>query len=147
MLLALLEMARLLPSEAPDDQILGLVEEWIDRLAEERYDDALRLVAARSHWTPDLLRKVVEGYGLAEPHPSGAAFKVTSPRTARKSSTSPLSQNRRVQRWITPNPANAIGIVEYDLPLNGSWSDLTALFDLKLVGSELALELDDVHVL
>jgi len=38
-------------------------------------------------------------------------------------------------------------MVEYDLPIDGAWSDLTALFDIKLDGDTLIVELDDVHVL
>jgi hypothetical protein len=37
--------------------------------------------------------------------------------------------------------------VEYDLPLNGEWSDLTAIFHLMRVESGWAYSLWDLHVL
>jgi hypothetical protein len=39
------------------------------------------------------------------------------------------------------------GHVNFDLPLEGQWSDLTALFDLTRRPDGVRLILDDVHVL
>ena len=55
---------------ASDVEILALVEDWAQLLAEERYDEALELIPAGGHWTSDSLRAVISGYGLPEPHPS-----------------------------------------------------------------------------
>ena len=41
----------------------------------------------------------------------------------------------------------AIGSAEYNLPLNGEWSDLTAIFELVMVDGALGLWLYDIHVL
>lgn len=37
--------------------------------------------------------------------------------------------------------------LDYDIPLNGAWSDLTAQFEFKMRGAEYALVLHDIHVL
>lgn len=37
--------------------------------------------------------------------------------------------------------------VEYDLPLNGAYSDLTAQFEFLLSGSDYVATLHDLHVL
>lgn len=37
--------------------------------------------------------------------------------------------------------------VDYDLPLNGEWSDLTAIFSFKSKDGGFAFYLDDIHVL
>ena len=39
------------------------------------------------------------------------------------------------------------GHVWFDLPLNGNWSDLTALLNFRTVDEALVLELDDIHVM
>jgi hypothetical protein len=41
----------------------------------------------------------------------------------------------------------SVGHAHYDLPLNGTWSDVTASFDIIETEEGLALALDDVHVL
>ena len=141
------ERVHSLPRDASDANILALVDDWVELLAEERYGEALELVAARSYWTVDLLRAVIQGYGIPEPHPSGRSFRVTSPRTATTGANSPSAPARTVNRWEEPNDVNCIGAVQYDLPIDGHWSDLTALFEIVQDGDWLALELDDVHVL
>jgi hypothetical protein len=128
--------------DASDDELLATVDEWVELLVQERYDDALANMRAREHWTSDLLRQVISGYGFSEPHPSGSRFRVTSPKEA-----SGRQHYRRVDRWTEANAIGAIGVILYDLPLNGKWSDVTALFDILASSGPLVLELDDIHVL
>jgi hypothetical protein len=40
----------------------------------------------------------------------------------------------------------SVGEVWFDLPLDGSWSDLTATFDLQERGGALVLVLQEIHV-
>lgn len=47
---------------------------------------------------------------------------------------------------LEPDP-NLLARVDYDLPLNGEWSDLTAQFLVYRVDDSLALVLQDLHVL
>lgn len=53
-----------------------------------------------------------------------------------------------VTRWPQPRArVEVMGMVEYDLPINGVWSDLTAIFWLRRMPDGLALELYDIHIL
>jgi hypothetical protein len=128
---------RRLDRHASDAEILSVIREWAALLAAADYAAALELVAARSHWTPDLLRRVVSNYGSLEPRADGAIFRVT-----------PLSQAsggpapRHTVEW-----AGDRGWAQFDLPLNGEWSDLTATFDLERGEDRMVVVLDDVHVL
>lgn len=37
--------------------------------------------------------------------------------------------------------------VDYDIPLDGEWGDLTAQFSIKKVGDAYSIMLEDIHVL
>ena len=128
--------------DADDESILGYIDHWCDLLAKQRYAAALAAVhggAEPNHWNPELLEKVINGYGLPEPHPCGEVFVVTERTTAKGK-----QHHREIQREDFGDPH--IGDLWYDLPLNGEWSDLTAAFDLKRDGSQLGIVLDQVHV-
>ena len=117
------------------------MEDWVDDLEREDYGAAFSRTGHDSYyrWTPDLMRAVVAGYGLPEPHPSGVVFRVTSRVTA-----AGKPHHREVDRHNVP--PTAIAEVWYDLPLNGEWSDLTATFrvEARADGEELLLE--EIHV-
>lgn len=44
-------------------------------------------------------------------------------------------------------PEGSRGRVYFDLPLNGEWSDLTAIFRLEHDKENLLLVLEEIHVL
>ena len=137
-------MARSLAQDASDQQILGLVEEWVELLAKERYQDAFDLVPALPPWTPARLKAAVEGGSLAGSPATAEVLRVTSPLSA------PGASHRLVRRWGDPKLLKSVGQVEYDLPLEGQWPEneaarnsnlrLAALFDLKLLGQEIAAQ-------
>src|SRR3954454_6358000 len=106
-----------------DDEILQFIEAWIDDLTRGNYEAAYRRTEHDPYyqWTPDLMRSVVQGYGLPEPHPNGIVFVVTSRASA-------LGGPPR--RIVDRNAVTPVALAEiwYDLPLNGEWSDLTATF-------------------
>ena len=129
---------RKLPRGAGDDDILAFIRSWAESLADERCQDALGMVDARSHWTPELLRTTIENYGFIEPLSDGQVFRVTPADRA----TGPLRPRHEVT-WFD----EVRGLVHFDLPLNGEWSDVTALFDLERTHRGIRLVLDDVHVL
>lgn len=119
-----------------------VIETWIDHLAAQDYAAAF---AATDHdayygWTPALMRRVIEGYGLPEARPSGVAFHVT----ARADAT-----GRPRYREITEvdEAGDVLMRATHDLPLNGRWSDLTATFRVeKRLGRPAALILEEIHV-
>jgi hypothetical protein len=125
-----------------DKEILRFVEGWIDDLARGDYAGAFRRTEHDPYygWTPDLMRSVVEGYGLPEPHPGGEVFAVTP----RKSATGGPPQ-RIVDRDAVRK--KALAEVLYDLPLNGEWSDLTATFRVERQGKGSVVILQEIHVL
>ena len=45
------------------------------------------------------------------------------------------------------NRHNFVGHVDFDLPLNGEWSDVTATFNIREVEDAWVLCLEDIHVL
>jgi len=60
----------------------------------------------------------------------------------------PFAPSSTVTRWPRRRARpEVVGTVEYDLPLNGAWSDLTAIFGLRRLPDGLALELYDIHIL
>jgi hypothetical protein len=134
------------PKQTSDEQIFDLIREWVEVLAQERYDEAFQKVRPSqvNHWSPQLIQTVIENYGSVEPRKDGATFRVTS------ISGNPVGNPAYDIEWYEddPNrPQEYIGYCGMALPLNGEWSDLSALFDIVDLGTEWALELDDIHVL
>ncbi|GAB4217658.1 MAG: hypothetical protein OHK0012_22890 [Synechococcales cyanobacterium] len=129
-------------SKSPtDSEILALIDCWVDDLVREDYHTAY---SRTDHdpcysWTPDLIRAVIEGYGLPEPHPCGEIFRVTARQTA-----TGKQHYRTVDR--THIPQTSIAEVWYDLPLNGGWSDLTVTFRVEPRDAATVLVLEQIHV-
>jgi len=135
--------AVLLRSSATDNDILSLVKRWVDALAREDYGSAYNMTAHEPYyeWTPQLIREVIEGYGLPDPHPDGP-FKVTP----LKSAKGDLAPRHEVDRFDSPYASGAIGEVWFDLPLNDEWSDLTATFAIYRLDSNIVIALNEIHV-
>ena len=129
-------------SSPSDEEILKAIEAWIDDLALGNYASAYARTDhdAYYRWTSELMRSVIEGYGLPAAGNSAKRFSVTSRALALGS-----APRRVVDREV--KPPNAIAYVEYRLPLDGAWSDLSAIFRVepRAFGSELVLE--EIHVL
>ena len=124
-----------------DEDILHFVEAWIDELARGDYGSAFRRTEHDAYykWTPDLIRAVVQGYGLPEPHHSGMVFAVT-PRESAKGGPPQRIVDRE---HVGPN---VVAEVWYDLPLNGEWSDLTCTFRVEPRDDGCVVILQEVHV-
>ena len=136
-----------LPGDATDDQIIEFVTQWVELLADERYAEALALVAPAPdpayRLTPEQLETLIRNYGSFEPMADGSTFRVTSPSEA---------QGKQyvdgVHRFDEPRVADgAIGHLDYDLPLNGEWSDLTAQFSLVPDGDRLLVVFEQLDVM
>jgi hypothetical protein len=133
-----------LKASASNREILGIARDWADALAAQDYERAYGMTAHDPYYarSAGLIRQVIEGYGLPEPHPAGP-FKVT-PLADAKGGPRPRHTVRRYKRKA---PHGAIADVSFDLPLNGEWSDLTATFAVHPIGDELVLCLNEIHVL
>jgi hypothetical protein len=130
-----------LSASPTDEQIVAFVEAWIDDLARGDYRAAYSRTAHDPYyaWTPDLIRAVIEGYGLPEPRRDGKIFQVTERRSAKGT-----CHYRTVDRENIPS--SVIADVWHDLPLNGEWSDLTATFRIERGESGCVVTLQEIHV-
>jgi hypothetical protein len=125
-------------SDSSDEESLRFAEAWIDALAAGDYVGAFSLTEHDPYyqWTPELIRSVVEGYGLPEPHPSGEKYAVTDRQFALGG-----PPTRVVKRMLSKVE------VRYDLPLNGRWSDLTVTFSIEnRNNTSLVFILEEIHV-
>ena len=72
----------------------------------------------------ECIREAIQGYRSATHYPGIERFVVTDWRTA---SGGNRDRRQEVVRY-KPNSTGLVGAVAFDLPLNGSWSNLTADF-------------------
>jgi len=155
-----------LAADVGDEELLRAVGEWLALLAEERYQDAYDFlyhpempVLAVNDLSADDIRNVVTTYGWGEPHPDGP-FKVTPVETALPHEFPPHQDVHRseqplegawdatlVQYGGTPSGANWVGMLLFDVPLNGTWSDLTAIFKIVLYDGATVLALENIDVM
>lgn len=116
--------------------LVRYVEAWVERLATGDWDGAMALIDVPNHhgirWSTADVHQVLVDYGR------GIEPKVTAP----------------LQHWDPGARVSVVAFddgsgysVEYDLPLNGAYSDLTAQFEFLLSGSEYVATLHDLHVL
>ncbi len=117
------------PRDATNDEVLDIVRTWIDILATRDYEAAISAIISdseRETWTPYFLEVAVERYRSPEYYPAVEKFYVTDWRTAEGGNPEAMQQ----VRWYKPNSSGLVGTAEFDLPLNGQWSDLQAEFDI-----------------
>jgi len=124
----------------------------MDLLAQERYAEALDMVGhdPTLGWTPELLKDVINGYGLPWTEVGGTLHVVSDRRITEAIETrryekvdlyaKPLPIQHRIPRW------SFVGSAWFDLPLDGHWSDLTATFDVVRAVDHSILELNEVQV-
>lgn len=136
---------RQLPENASHEDILNVVRDWVELLAADNFDAACAMLqhSPDEPWTPDFLRMWIFNYGWHDPMTDGSTFRVTSC----KSAVGRETYYQDVNRFDAPATKGLVGDVMFDLPLNGEWSDLTALFSIFSREGSLVLQLDDVHVL
>ena len=147
---------RTLPINAEDQEIIALLEEWTELLAQEKYAEALDMLSPDPEqcWTPELLESDVYGYGCpgytreeAAREFGRADYKITSLRSS--PCYEQILQNIDIERFAPKFRPEQLGIVYYEnVPLNGEMSDLTGIFFLKKVSdTSMALEFHDLHVM
>ena len=128
---------RTVPKGAKDDDILAIVREWIDLLAAGDSGQAHSLLnddQVEKEWPPDRVEKVIAAY---KP-PAGV-----TPVAGAKAGAEP--PQHVVSRWEPrERRPEVVGEVQFDLPIGGTWSELTATFWIREHG-ELSLELYDIH--
>ena len=132
-----------------DKAVRSAIERWVGLLADQRFEEALAMLARSEQWTPELLVSVIGNYGSVEPRDGGRTFSVTAPAV-----TTAGGDARFEVTWLDPPLTNRLdcapdllGHARYDLPLDGAWSDVTATFDVLDLPDGVALALADVHVM
>lgn len=138
---------QVLPTNASDAMILDLVYQWVNLIATEQIEEAQALLSTQTaitQWTPELIQELIAAYEFPNHSASELPARITPIATARIDDISP---RHTIDRWQSPDASGIVGSVEFDLPINGVWSDLTALFWIKQYPEGIALELNDIHVL
>ena len=116
-----------IPRDASDDQIVAIIQSWVDILAAGEYEIAateLGYALAFDDPKSACILRAIEGYRSAKFYPGVEQFSVTDWRAAAGGNPTP---RKSITRY-TPNSSGLAGAAEFDLPLNGRWSDLTADF-------------------
>ena len=134
-------------ASATDEQILQIAREWAQALASDDYQAAYDMTAHDPYfrWTPDLMRTVIQNYGTIEPMADGSTCRVTLLDTA-EGGPNPRHVVERCSATPDTHGAQKIGSVQFDLPLDGQWSDLTATFEILSDDEALHLVLNEIHV-
>ncbi|HCT80373.1 MAG TPA: hypothetical protein DGG94_07990 [Micromonosporaceae bacterium] len=129
---------------ASDDELLACVRDWVALLAAGDFAGAVEFlvfpegVYAPGRWTAEDLEVFLANYGSWDPLGDGRIMRVTPIESA----VGELAARFEVDRGDGP-PA-----IEFDLPLNGEWSDLTARFELTgTADGRWGFLLYDLHVL
>jgi hypothetical protein len=131
-----------LPGDAGDEAILAAVRRWIGLLAAEEFEaaveslhpgaeDGIRTMSAAQ------LRERIAQYEPAPPLSPGPS-RVTPAETA----GGPFESIEEVYRTDDGTPTS----VDFSVPVNGEWSELTAFFDVHTGPDGLALSLTDIYV-
>ena len=131
-------------SDDPAKELIAFVEAWFDLIASGDIDKACQKIDKPNcygiQWTPEKLLEIINynlgpGTGYASDHPEGPKF----------SKVSETKGNFRVDVLAFDDGSGYS--LEYDVPLNGEWSDLTAQFEFIGSGGEFEVVLHDLHVL
>ena len=137
----------MLTIKSPDVEtdLVAWAQDWFDLLAAGRLAEACGRLDEPNHygvvWTPEAIVELVQETFPAETifgraHPEGPRF--TSPRTARG----------RERHHFSAFADGSGFSLDYDVPLNGEFSDLTAQFEFHWrAGRTLAIRLHDLHVM
>ena len=130
--------------DASEKSILDFVKRWMKLLADNRFDEACALLEHPNSfgivWTPNLIKETVHNtFSLDtlfyEFHPEGAFF----------SDPYELEEQRDIE-LIELNDGSGYAF-DYDIPLNGEWSDLTAQFEILKRPNGYVVFLNNLHVL
>lgn len=148
---------RTLPITASKEEIRGLVIEWNELLAQEKYKEAFEMFPAENNeldWTPELLESAVYTYGCpgytredAEREFGSSDYKVTS--ILENPDKDKIIESINISSDYGWMGKNDIAVIHYDhVLLNGAMSDLTAIFFVrKVTDDKITLVFIDLHVM
>jgi hypothetical protein len=118
-----------IPHTATDQEVLTIVRHWVDVLAKEDYAAFFSELGYAMLYRFDCpgdeaIRQQIKKYRSPDFYPGVTDFKVTDWRLAQGGNPNPKLKAIRYK----PNDIKIAGAIQFDLPLNNQWSDLTADF-------------------
>ncbi|WP_139924432.1 hypothetical protein [Hymenobacter sp. DG01] len=138
-----------LPLDASDQDILDAVRIWVRLLEQERYEEAFQYTFQDPYyeWTPELMRDVIYGYGFPEYQAEVEIYKVTAIEEAVEDGNNPYAEvNFHMPRKHRIPGILTVAEIWFSLPLNGKWSDVTAMLNVLYMPTSVSLELQEIHV-
>ncbi|MBF9220666.1 hypothetical protein [Hymenobacter ruricola] len=133
-------MSATVAATASDDEIIGLIDQWVSLLEQERYEDAHAFLETDPSWSAEVLKEIIEAYG------DEANNRVTLRNNGTALDGAGKVEAARQRKEVSWADADR-GDVWYDLNINGLGSDLTATFNLEKRGERIHLILQDIHVM
>ena len=131
--------------DRPEENLLAFARQWADLLGQGKLLEACALLDGPDEygglWTPERLQNELnETYSpetiFYREHPEGPFF------------TSPFDAPSGRERFHCDAFDDGNGYwVDYDLPISGEFSDLTALFNFRASGRLYRVALEDLHVM
>ncbi len=139
-----------IPLDSSDETILAVARRWTEYLVAEDYSKAFRMlkdIPGRS-WVSSAedLRVHIQNYGSPDPIAGEPICKVTPVGSAIGQPWNWLPKITQHAEKDTYRCPRCRGLLEWELPLNGEWSDLIAFFNLMNDGGELVFVLAALRV-
>jgi hypothetical protein len=125
-----------------------LVANWVDDLANQNYTAACKKIKNPQdlQWTPELLETIISNYGSLDERADKTKYVVTK---WDESKIDPMDGIQPIfDVVLQQGVGEVVGYVWIDLPLNGLFSDLTAVFNILRSTDERGweLEMGDIRV-
>jgi hypothetical protein len=130
-----------------DADLLYAIRQWNDALAHQDIATAFDMTYHRPEdsWTPTLLAQAASSYD------DGAGDDTLAQITPWDTAVVADLHPRHEVTWFEqPNQRRSPAVVGYvwvDLAYRGRWSDVTAIFNILKIDTQLVLELESIHVM
>jgi hypothetical protein len=131
------------------ESILSMVRQWVCLVSRQDFvsasDYLTPVPGAETVYSPNLIREAVGRYSWEYRQADPSIRDQFLPRVS-----DPMLIDRSGENLVIycgPKASRGIAFLEYDLPIDEKWSDLTAAFFLLGVAGGFGLGLHDLHVL
>jgi hypothetical protein len=126
-------------------EIQGLVRHWVKLLAAQKIEEAVRFLhpLPERAWSVDELKTALGRYSRQYRNAPDDQKDAFLPRV-----TDPGQMDREGENMVIyTRTSSGVLAIDYDIPIEGSWSDLTASFVVLEHGDAFSICLRDLHVL
>lgn len=128
--------------------LLEITRHWVNVLATEDYDAVFNALGyAMAYQTPELtgaerIKSEIKNYRSEQYFPGVSDFSVSDWDSTNGGNPNPY----RLIRFYKPNDLKIVATIEFDLPLNGKWSDLQAsLVVFEIENNRYELNCEDIR--